>query len=83
MDKIGDCEPLGHNTPIEEHLNIDPPLQKNPSGQLEGKENGSHTMPSGHLSQFPNELINVPGGQDVENKNNKNSIFFILSLLNK
>jgi hypothetical protein len=63
---IGDFEPLGHNT---EHLNIDPPLQKNPSGQFEGKENGSHTMPSGHLSQFPNELINVPGGQDVENKN--------------
>ena len=37
---IGDFEPLGHNT---EHLNIYPPLQKNPSGQFEGKENERFT----------------------------------------
>jgi hypothetical protein len=51
--------------PIDEHLKIDPPLQKNPSGQFFGKSNGLQTIPSGHLSQFFKELMKVPGGQDV------------------
>jgi hypothetical protein len=84
--KIGDREPDRHNTPIDEHVKIDPPLQKNPSGQFTGKENGSQTIPSGHRSQFPNELIKVPGGQDMdeesESETNKinDSILFIYVL---
>jgi len=84
--KIGDREPDGHNTPIDEHIKIDPPLQKNPSGQFIGKENGSQTIPSGHRSQFPNELMYVPGGQDMDEeseseRNERNeSIFFIYVL---
>ena len=54
-----------------------------------GKENSSQTIPSGHRSQFPNELMKVPGGQDVneesesesESESNERSIFFIYDVL--